>query len=87
MAPSSPEADGICTPSPGPTVPQGRGTVLTQCQGVGTAAPREGELVQTGGAASHVREEGTGSPAGRFAATSELRLGGVHWPWLAVVQP
>ena len=73
MAPSSPEAEGICTPSPGPTVPQGRGTVLTQCQGVGTAALREGELVQTGGAASRVREEGTGSPVGHVRAETGRR--------------
>ena len=47
--------------------------MLTQCQGVGTAAPREGELVQTGGAASHVREEGAGSPAGHIRAETGQR--------------
>ena len=73
MAPSFPEAEGICTPSRGHMVPRGRGTVLTQCQGVGTAAPREGELVQTGGAASHVREEGAGSPAGHIRAETGQR--------------
>ena len=52
--------------------------------------------MQTGGAAqwvggphlaSRVREEGIESPARRFAATSELRLGGVHHPQVVLVRP
>ena len=52
--------------------------------------------MQTGGAAqwtrgphlaSRVREEGVESPAGSFAAASELRLGGVHHPWVVLVWP